>query len=75
LFRALDLQGKTVGEFPGKIETWQAEGKFQNATAEWPAALTPPATYHLVGIIEDGSGKELARVAPRMVSTAMQPGY
>jgi hypothetical protein len=75
LFRALDLHGKILGEFPGKIETWQAEGKFQTATAEWPASLTPPATYQLLGIIEDAAGKELARVAPRMVSTAMKPGF
>jgi len=75
IFRALDLHDKTLGEFPARIETWQREGNFQTARAEWPAALTPPAMYHLLGIIEDESGHELARVAPRMVSTAMKPGY
>jgi hypothetical protein len=75
LFRVIDLHGKKLDEFPGKVDVWQPEGKFQTASAEWPAALTPPATYYLVGIIEDGTGKELARVAPRMVSTAMKPGY
>src|SRR5678815_740925 len=74
IFRALDLHDKTLGEFPARIETWQREGNFQTARAEWPAALTPPAMYHLLGIIEDESGHELARVAPRMVSTAMKPG-
>jgi hypothetical protein len=75
VFRALDLRGKTVGEFVAKTETWQPEGKFQTAAAQWPAALTPPGSYHLMGIIEDETGRELTRVAPRMVSTAMNPGY
>lgn len=75
LFRVLDLHGKTVGEFPARVETWQQDGNFQTATAKWPAAVAPPAGYHVLGIISAESGEELARVTPRMVSTAMKPGY
>jgi len=37
--------------------------------------LAAPGTYHLLGIVYDKAGKELTRVAPRMVSANMQPGY
>jgi hypothetical protein len=75
LFRVSDLHGKSLGDFPAALETWQSDGNFQTATARWPATLAPPAGYHLVAIISTDSGEELARVAPRMVSTAMKPGY
>ena len=68
LFRLVGLDGKTLGDFPGKIETFEAEGNFQRAWAEWPADLSPPGAYQLLGLVYDPSGRELTRVAPRMVS-------
>jgi len=75
VFRALGLDGKKLGEYEGKIEAFAAEGSFQRAVAQWPSDLVGPGAYHLLGIVFDKSGKELTRVAPRMVSANMQPGY
>ena len=74
-FRILDLAGKPLGEFEGKIETFEPVGDFRRATAQWPGDAAPPGAHHLLGIVYDQSGKELARVAPRMVSVNMAPGY
>ena len=75
IFRVQGLEGKSLGEYEGKIETFEARGNFQRAVAQWPNDLAAPGTYHLLGIVYDKSGKELTRVAPRMVSANMQPGY
>lgn len=74
-FRILDLDGKKLGEFAGKIETFEARGNFQRASAEWPTSLAVPGAHHLLGVVYDKSGKELTRVAPRLVSVGMTPGY
>jgi hypothetical protein len=75
IFRVLDLQGKTLGDFPGKVETFEVEGNFQRAIAQWPSDLAAPGAHQLLGIVLDKSGKELTRVAPRMISVNMLPGY
>jgi hypothetical protein len=75
LFRLVNLNGGTIAEFPGKIETFASEGNFRRARAEWPIDVAPPGEYQLLGIVQDKSGQELARVAPRMVSVKMNPGY
>ena len=74
-FRILDLNGKKLGEFDGKIDTFEAEGNFARATAQWPNDLAIPGAHHLLGVVYDKKGKELTRIAPRMVSVNMQPGY
>ncbi|PYJ86225.1 MAG: hypothetical protein DME22_06105, partial [Verrucomicrobia bacterium] len=75
IFRVLDLDGKTLGDYEGKIETFDAEGNFQRAVAQWPNELAAHGAFHLFGIVDDKHSKELTRVAPRMVSVNMQPGY
>jgi hypothetical protein len=75
IFRVSDLDGKTLGEFPGTVQTLNDKGKFTLAEAKWPSDLAVPGAHQLVGIVYDKSGKELARVAPRMVSVGMQQGY
>lgn len=75
MFRVMGLDGKQLGEFPGKVETIQQEGNFQRAKAEWSYDLVAPGAYQLLGIVYDKSGKELGRVAPRMMSVNMSPGY
>ncbi len=75
IFRVLSLDGKTLGDFDGKIETFEAMGNFQRASAQWPSDLALPGAHQLLGIIYDPSGKELTRVAPRLVSVNMAPGY
>jgi len=75
VFRLIGLDERTLGDYEGEIETFESEGNFQRAVAHWPSELAAPGTYHLLGIVYDKSGKELTRVAPRMVSANMQPGY
>ncbi len=75
VFKIIGLNGKARGEFEGQIETFEADGNFQRAVAHWPSDLATPGAHHLLGIAYDKSGKELARVAPRMVSVGMTPGY
>ncbi|HZQ45438.1 MAG TPA: sugar-binding protein [Verrucomicrobiae bacterium] len=75
VFRILGLDGKKLGDFPGTIETFATDGNFQRATAQWPTDLALPGAHELLGIIYDKSGKELTRVAPRLVSVNMNPGY
>jgi len=75
VFKLSSLKGETLGEFEGKIETFESEGNFKRAVAQWPGDLAMPGAYQLLGIVYDKAGKELARVAPRMVSVGMTPGY
>lgn len=75
VFRLLDTSGKTLGEYPGTIETIDAPGRFFRAKAQWPTDAAPPGGYFLLGVIEDKEGRELTRVAPRLVSVHNTPGY
>lgn len=75
VFRILGLDGKTLGDFDGRIETFESAGNFQRASAQWPDDLAVPGAHHLLGIVYDKTGRELTRVAPRMVSVNMTPGY
>ncbi len=75
LFQLTDLHGSTIGEYRGKTEILEAYGGFRRVVAQWPADLSPAGGYNLTGIIYDSQGRELARVAPRMVSVGMRPGY
>jgi hypothetical protein len=75
VLRVVGLDGSTLGEYPGRIETFQSQGNFQRALAQWPNDLAGHGTYQVLGIAYDKSGKELTRVAPRMVSVNMTAGY
>jgi hypothetical protein len=75
VFRILDLDGRVLGDFEGKVETFSAAGGFSRAVAYWPSDLAVPGAHELLGIVYDTSGKELSRVAPRLVSVNMKPGY
>jgi hypothetical protein len=74
-FCVVDLDGKKLREFDAKIETFAEEGNFRRALAQWPVKLAIPGAHNLIGVVYDRSGKELTRIAPRMVSVNMQPGY
>jgi hypothetical protein len=75
VFRITDLEGKTLGEYPGTVETFEAEGNFRRAMAQYPSDHATPGAHQLTGIVYDTEGKELTRVAPRMVSVNMEAGY
>jgi hypothetical protein len=75
VFRLTDLAGTTLGDFPAEAKSFQEEGKFITAVATWPVDLAPPGAHHVTAIVYDRDGKELTRIAPRLVSTSMQQGY
>ncbi|HVR74346.1 MAG TPA: sugar-binding protein [Planctomycetota bacterium] len=75
LFRLVSLDGGALGEHEGKRETIEEEGSFARMTATWPIDAAPPGGYHVLAVILDREGKELSRVAPRLVSVNMSPGY
>jgi hypothetical protein len=75
IFRLTDLNGKAITDYEAKVETINPDGNFQRAVVRWPIDVAAPGSYHLVGLAIDKDGKELARVAPRMVSVHMSQGY
>ncbi|MDX1946642.1 MAG: sugar-binding protein [Pirellulaceae bacterium] len=75
VFRLLDLEGKTLGEFPGEVKPIHAAAGFYLAEAGWNSDLADAGQYVLIGIVFDRAGKELCRVAPRMVSAGWVQGY
>jgi hypothetical protein len=75
VFRISDLEGKTLGDYEGKIATFHEAGKFAQAEAQWPTDAAVPGLHTLVGIVYGKDGKELCRVAPRMVSAGWVQGY
>lgn len=74
-FRIVDLEGKTLAEYPATIETLQEEGRFHRAAAQWPTDAAVPGAHLLVAIVYDKDDHELTRVAPRLVSVGNQQGY
>ena len=68
VFRLSDLSGKTLGEHTAQRETIEADGRFLRAAAHWPIDTAPPGAHHVAAIVYDAQGKELTRVAPRLVS-------
>jgi hypothetical protein len=75
LFRLLGVDAKPIAEFEARSETFDEAGDFRRATARWGIDVAAPGAYHVIGMVFDREGKELARVAPRLVSVNMEPGY
>jgi hypothetical protein len=75
IFRVTDLDGQKLGEFSATIEVFEKAGNFARAHARWPGDLAPPGGHQVTAIVFDKAGQELTRVAPRLVSVNMQPGY
>lgn len=75
VFRVTDLESQKLGEFPATVEVFEKGGNFARANASWPIDLAPPGGHQVTAIVYDKSGKELTRVAPRLVSVNMQAGY
>lgn len=75
VFRVLDLEGNKLGDFEAKSEAFEPGGNFARATATWPVDLAPPGASQPFAIVYDKSGRELTRVAPRLVSVNMTQGY
>ncbi|MBA4105999.1 MAG: hypothetical protein C0485_09590 [Pirellula sp.] len=76
VFQVSDLAGKVLGEFEASERRELASaGNFVVREARWPSALAAPGRFQVQAIVYDPQGAELTRVAPRMVSVNMEPGY
>jgi hypothetical protein len=76
VFQVSDLAGKVLGEFEASAQRELAPaGNFVVREARWPSALAAPGRFQVQAIVYDLKGAELTRVAPRMVSVNMEPGY
>lgn len=75
VFRLTDLDGHKLGEYEASRETFEPHGHFTRATAHWPIDVAPPGAHHVTAIVHDKDGKELTRIAPRLVSVNWTPGY
>jgi hypothetical protein len=75
-FQVFDLEGKLLAKHEaGKPQPLADEGHFALLTAQCPVDVAPPGACQVAAVIYDRDGKELTRVAPRLVSTGMNPGY
>lgn len=76
VFQVRDLEGKLLGEFEASARRDLAPaGNFAVREAVWPADLAVPGRFQVQAIAFDANGTELTRVAPRMISVNMEPGY
>jgi hypothetical protein len=76
VFQVSDLTGKVLGEFEANERRELApSGNFIVREARWPTALAAPGRFQVQAVVYDAQGTELTRVAPRMVSVNMEPGY
>jgi hypothetical protein len=75
VFRLTDLHGEKLGEFEAKPVHFEKYGNFGKAVATWPVDLAAAGAHQVTAIVYDKSGDELTRVAPRLVSVNMSPGY
>lgn len=75
VFQLTDLSGKALGHHPAERRTLHEAGRFYIAEARWPADAAPPGQHTVIAILHDKSGKELSRIAPRLVSAGWTQGY
>lgn len=76
VFELSDLAGRPIGAYPADREVVLEKARdFAVWEARWPVAVAPAGGYQAVAVLYGSQGKELARVAPRLVSVNMAPGY
>ena len=76
VFETVDLHGEVIGRHEAKQrDEFAATGNFVRLSATWPKAESPAGQYSVRAIAYDADGKELTRVAPRLVSVNMFQGY
>jgi Carbohydrate family 9 binding domain-like len=76
VFQVNDLHGKLIGEFAADNTVILGnDERFELREARWPTAVAPPGRCQVHAVVYDRDGKELTRVAPRLVSVNMEPGY
>lgn len=75
VFQLVGLDGKLLGQYEAKPQVFEKNGNFIRAVAQWPIDVAAPGGHHVSAVVYDRGGKELTRVAPRLVSVNMRPGY
>jgi hypothetical protein len=75
VFRVSDLDGKSLGEYAATRSTLNESGRFYLAEAQWPSDVAVPGEHTVIAVVFDASGKELSRIAPRLVSAGWVQGY
>jgi hypothetical protein len=75
VFQLTGLDGRSLGEYEAVPEVFQEEGRFARAMAHWPSDDAPPGGHHVTAVVYDPDGNELTRIAPRLVSVNIEPGY
>lgn len=76
VFQVSLLQGDLVGEYEAERRVAiEEDGNFAIRQAFWATDVAPAGRYQVAAVVYDPSGAELTRVAPRLVSVNMQPGY
>ena len=72
----IDPRGELIAEYDAdQEEVIHDKGNFARRSATWRQSVAAPGSYHVQAIVYDANGQELARVAPRLVSVNMDPGY
>ena len=75
-FQILDLEGKLLSKYDAaKPRPLAPESNFALLTAQWPVDAAPPGAHQVQAVVFDRDGKELTRIAPRLLSVGMSPGY
>jgi hypothetical protein len=76
VFQVFNLEGRLVStNEAGKPQPLADEGHFALQTAQWPVDVGLPGAHHVTAVVYDRDGNELTRIAPRLLSTGMNPGY
>lgn len=75
MFEVRDVYGQIIEYYPAQMEIFAKAGNFLRARATWPMDAAAPGAHHVTGVVYDRDGRELTRVAPRLVSVGMKKGY
>jgi hypothetical protein len=76
VFQLLGTSGDLISKYAaGKEEIFEEEGRFIRRQAKWPVSVAPAGAYHVQAVVYARDGRELTRIAPRLVSVNMEQGY
>lgn len=76
VFRLVDLEGEVLSERVADHDpAFPEDSGFARREVRWPIDSAPPGGHHVVAVVYDPQGRELTRIAPRLVSVGMTQGY
>jgi hypothetical protein len=75
-FQLIGTSGDLISKYAAdKDEILEEEGRFIRRKAKWPVSVAPASSYHVQAVVFAPDGRELTRIAPRLVSVNMEQGY